>query len=41
VQADESAGALGPKFYCVKRRLSITSKYWHIYGVLNVDEIKN
>jgi hypothetical protein len=30
-----------PKFHYVKRRFSITSKYRHVYGVLNVDEIKN
>jgi hypothetical protein len=30
-----------PKFHYVKRRFSITSKCRHIYGVLNVDEIKN
>jgi hypothetical protein len=30
-----------PKFYYIKRRFSITSKYRHIYGVLNIDEIKN
>jgi hypothetical protein len=30
-----------PKFHYAKRRFSITSKYRHIYGVLNVDEIKN
>jgi hypothetical protein len=29
------------KFHCVKRRFSITLKYQHMYGVLNVDEIKN
>jgi hypothetical protein len=29
------------KFYYAKRRFSITSKYRHMYGVLNVDEIKN
>jgi hypothetical protein len=29
------------KFYYAKRRFSITSKYRHIYGVLNVNEIKN
>jgi hypothetical protein len=28
-----------PKFYYAKRRFSITSKYRHIYGVLNIDEI--
>jgi hypothetical protein len=36
---------LGPKFilkfYYAKRRFSITSKCRHIYGVQNVDEIKN
>jgi hypothetical protein len=30
-----------PKFHYAKRRFFITSKYRHIYGVLNVDEIKN
>jgi hypothetical protein len=30
-----------PKFYYAKRRFPIISKYRHIYGVLNVDEIKN
>jgi hypothetical protein len=30
-----------PKFYYAKRRFSITSKYRHIYEVLNVDAIKN
>jgi hypothetical protein len=30
-----------PKFHYAKRRFSITSKCRHIYGVLNVDEIKN
>jgi hypothetical protein len=29
------------KFYYTKRRFSITSKYRHIYGVLNIDEIIN
>jgi hypothetical protein len=29
------------KFYYAKRRFPITSKCRHIYGVLNVDEIKN
>jgi hypothetical protein len=29
------------KFYYVKRRFPITSKCRHMYGVLNVDEIKN
>jgi hypothetical protein len=29
------------KFYYVKRRFLITSKYRHMYGVLNVDKIKN
>jgi hypothetical protein len=29
------------KFYYVKRRFSVTSKYRHIYGVLNIDKIKN
>jgi hypothetical protein len=29
------------KFYYAKRRFSITSKYRHMYGVLNVDKIKN
>jgi hypothetical protein len=45
----EIAGALGvcldpkyfPKFYYVKRRFLITSKCRYMYGVLNVDEIKN
>jgi hypothetical protein len=30
-----------PKFHYAKRRFTITSKCRHIYGVLNVDEIKN
>jgi hypothetical protein len=30
-----------PKFYCAKRRFLVTSKYRHMYRVLNVDEIKN
>jgi hypothetical protein len=30
-----------PKFHYAKRRFSITLKCQHIYGVLNVDEIKN
>jgi hypothetical protein len=30
-----------PKFYCAKRRFSITSKYRHMHEVLNIDEIKN
>jgi hypothetical protein len=30
-----------PKFYYAKRRFPVTSKYRHMYGVLNVDEIKN
>jgi hypothetical protein len=30
-----------PKFYYAKRRFSVTSKYRHIYEVLNVDKIKN
>jgi hypothetical protein len=30
-----------PKFHYAKRRFSITSKYRHMYGVLNVDKIKN
>jgi hypothetical protein len=30
-----------PKFHYAKRRFSITSKYRHMHGVLNVDEIKN
>jgi hypothetical protein len=30
-----------PKFHYAKRRFPITSKYRHMYGVLNVDEIKN
>jgi hypothetical protein len=30
-----------PKFYYAKRRFPITSKYRHMHGVLNVDEIKN
>jgi hypothetical protein len=30
-----------PKFYYAKRRFPVTSKYRHIYGVLNIDEIKN
>jgi hypothetical protein len=29
------------KFYYAKRRFSVTSKYWHMHGVINVDEIKN
>jgi hypothetical protein len=29
------------KFYYVKRRFYITSKYRYMHGVLNVDEIKN
>jgi hypothetical protein len=32
---------LHPKFHYAKRRFPITSKCRHIYGVLNVDEIKN
>jgi hypothetical protein len=30
-----------PKLHYVKRRFSITSKCRHMYGVVNVDEIKN
>jgi hypothetical protein len=30
-----------PKFYYVKRRFTVTLKYRQMYGVLNVDEIKN
>jgi hypothetical protein len=30
-----------PKFHYAKRRFPITSKYRHMHGVLNVDEIKN
>jgi hypothetical protein len=30
-----------PKFHYAKRRFPITSKCRHMYGVLNVDEIKN
>jgi hypothetical protein len=30
-----------PKFYYAKRRFHITSKYRHMHGVLNIDEIKN
>jgi hypothetical protein len=30
-----------PKFHYVKRRFLITSKCRYIYGVLNLDEIKN
>jgi hypothetical protein len=30
-----------PKFHYAKRRFFITSKCRHMYGVLNVDEIKN
>jgi hypothetical protein len=30
-----------PKFHYVKRRFPITSKCRYIYGVLNIDEIKN
>jgi hypothetical protein len=29
-----------PKFHYAKRRFPITSKCRHMYGVLNVDEIK-
>jgi hypothetical protein len=29
-----------PKFH-YKKRFPVTSKYWHIYGVLNINEIKN
>jgi hypothetical protein len=29
------------KFHYAKRRFSVTSKYRHMHGVLNVDEIKN
>jgi hypothetical protein len=29
------------KFHSAKRRFPITSKYRHMHGVLNVDEIKN
>jgi hypothetical protein len=29
------------KFYYVKKKILITSKYRHMHGVLNVDEIKN
>jgi hypothetical protein len=29
------------KFYCIKRRFPVISKYRHIHGVLNIDEIKN
>jgi hypothetical protein len=32
---------ISPKFYYAKRRFHITSKYRHMHGVLNVDEIKN
>jgi hypothetical protein len=30
-----------PKFYYVKRRFPVISKYRHMYGVLNIDKIKN
>jgi hypothetical protein len=30
-----------PKLHYAKRKFSIISKYRQIYGVLNVDEIKN
>jgi hypothetical protein len=30
-----------PKFHYAKRRFPVTSKCRHMYGVLNVDEIKN
>jgi hypothetical protein len=30
-----------PRFHYAKRRFSITSKYRHMHGVLNVDKIKN
>jgi hypothetical protein len=30
-----------PKFYYAKRRFPVTSKCRQMYGVLNVDEIKN
>jgi hypothetical protein len=30
-----------PKFYYVKRKFLITSKYRQMHGVLNVDKIKN
>jgi hypothetical protein len=30
-----------PKFHYAKRRFPVTSKYQHMHGVLNVDEIKN
>jgi hypothetical protein len=33
--------ALLPKFYYEKKRFPVTSKYRHIYEVLNVDKIKN
>jgi hypothetical protein len=29
------------KFHYAKRRFPITSKYRHMHGVLNIDEIKN
>jgi hypothetical protein len=29
------------KFYYAKKKILITSKYRHMHGVLNVDEIKN
>jgi hypothetical protein len=30
-----------PKSHYAKRRFSVTSKYRYIYGVLNIDKIKN
>jgi hypothetical protein len=30
-----------PKLHYAKRRFPVTSKYRHMYGVVNVDEIKN
>jgi hypothetical protein len=30
-----------PKFHYAKKKFSITLKCRHMYGVLNVDEIKN
>jgi hypothetical protein len=41
VRVQEKNADLTPKFHYAKRRFSITSKYRHIYGVLNIDEIKN
>jgi hypothetical protein len=40
VPATKTMSKFTPKFYCVKRRFFVTSKYRHMHIVLNVDKIK-